>query len=105
MSCNEEIPTLEHKFTEGDLEDPIRVRWNQIVTTETSELAIDRPEPNASITVSGNLLDAETGLYEYPWSSGDLVAGEGQNVKARLTAAGRRKSTTFFKIDVEEDIT
>lgn len=99
------IGVVTKRWTVGDLEDPITVRWNEVITTETSELAIDRPEPNASITVTGVLLDAPTGLFEYPWSAGQLVAGENQLVKARLsTAGGRRKSTEFFKINVDEDI-
>lgn len=105
MAAPQKIPTLPNRFTEGDLEDPIQVRWNVAVTTETSEIAIDRPSPAASITIAGNLIDAATGLFEYPWSAGELVAGAGQLVKARLiTASGRRKSTEHFKIDVDEDI-
>jgi hypothetical protein len=106
MSCGDEVPILETKFTQGDLEPPIIVRWNEVVTTETSELIIDRPEPDASITVSGALVDASTGTYQYAWNAGDLVAGEGQLVKARLeTSGGRRKSSAYFKINVDEDIT
>ncbi len=93
-------------LTEGDLEDPIEVKWNQVITTETSEIIIDRPAPADSITLAGVLLTASTGLFDYPLSAGDLVAGEGQLVKARLfTAGGRRKSTEYFKINVDEDIT
>lgn len=100
------IPIIARRYTVGDLEPPIQVRWNQVITTETSELVIDRPEGNASITVTGVLVTAATGLFEYPWSVDDLIAGENQPVKARLsTAGGRRKSTSFFKISVEEDIT
>lgn len=105
MSCIGKINTLLTRFTEGDLETPIQVKWNQAITDETSEIAIDRPAPNASVTISGTLLDASLGIFEYPWSAGDLVAGEGQLVKARLIDAdGRRMSTEYFKIDVDEDI-
>lgn len=105
MSCDPNIPTISHRFTQGDLEDPIRVQWNQVITTETSEIAIDRPSPYTSIVIAGSLLDSATGLFEYPWSVGDLVEGNGQLVKARLIAGGRRKSTEFFKINVDGDIT
>lgn len=106
MSCSIPIQTVPNRFTEGDLEDPLLVQWNQAITTETSEIVIDRPPPHASIAIAGSMLDAATGLFEYPWSAGDLMAGEGQLVKARLsTAGGRRKSTEYFKIDVDEDVT
>lgn len=106
MAITGDIPTIPEKFTEGDLENLITVRWNVVVTTETSELAIDRPEPAASIIVAGVLLDAATGTFEHPWSAGDLIAGEKQLVKARLSTAPpvRRKSTAHFRIDVDEDI-
>lgn len=105
MSCGQSIQTLPGRFTAGDLEDPISVQWGEELTTETSELVIDRPDPSASITVAGTLIDADTGTFQYPWSSGDLVAGEGQMVKARLyRAGGRRKSTVYFRIDVDEDV-
>ncbi len=102
------IPTLPNKFTAGDLEDPITVKWNVPITVESSELVIDRPGSSSTITVVGVLLTASTGLFEYPWAAGDLVAGKDQLVKARLFDAaaqtGRRKSTEYFKIDVDEDL-
>lgn len=105
MPCGEDIKTLPGRFTEGDLEDPINVQWGEALTTETSELIIDRPNPAASVTVSGTLIDATTGTFRYPWSAGDLVAGENQLVKARLYRSGsRRKSTVFFRINVDADI-
>ena len=105
MAIPNKIPTLPHRWTEGDLEDPIQVKWNEVLTSETSSLVIDRPDPAASITVAGVLTDAATGLFEYPWSSGDLLEGEGQLVKARLVRAGsRRKSTEYFRINVDKDI-
>jgi hypothetical protein len=106
MSCRDNIQTLPGSYTEGDLEDPIRVSWGELLSTETSELVIDRPDPNASVTISGNLIEASSGTFEYPWSAGDLVAGEAQLVKARLFRPGtRRKSTEYFRINVDEDIT
>lgn len=105
MSCDDKIPTVPGRYTEGDLEDPLVVRWNETLTTETSEIIIDRPGGAASVTVTGVLLDADTGTFNYPWSAGDLIAGEGQMCKARLYRAGpRRKSTQAFKINVDEDI-
>jgi hypothetical protein len=105
MTCVTDVPTLPTRFTVGDLEPPLIVRWNEVVTTETSEIVIDRPSPSASVTVAGAVVDPATGTYQYAWSAGDLVAGEGQLVKARLTTAGgRRKSTQYFKIDVEGDV-
>jgi len=105
MSCNDEIQTLPGHYTEGDLEDPINVSWGETLTTETSELVIDRPDPSASVTIPGVLIDAATGSYNYPWRAGDLVAGEAQLVKARLYRSGaRRKSTEYFRINVQEDI-
>ena len=107
MGCRDTIPTLPGSYTEDDLEDPIRVTWGEVLTVaDTSELMIDRPTPHASITVAGSLVEAATGIFEYSWSAGDLKAGEGQLVKARLYRAGtRRKSTEYFRINVEEDIT
>ena len=105
MACPENVPTLPGHYTEGDLEDPIRVQWGEALTTETSELVIDRPDPHASVTIDGELVDATNGTFEYPWSVGDLVAGEAQLVKARLYRAGpRRKSTEYFLINVDEDV-
>ena len=104
MSCNDSIPTLTTRYTEGDLEDPLVVRWGEALTTETSEIIIDRPD-DTSVVVSGTLTDAANGVFEYAWSSGDLIAGEAQLVKARLyRAGGRRKSTEFFRMNVDEDI-
>jgi hypothetical protein len=104
MSCIDQIQTLPGRYTAGDLEDPIQVIWNEEVTTETSELIIDRPS-GGSVTLTGTLLDADTGQFEYPWTAGALVAGEGQLCKARLFRSGsRRKSTVYFKINVDEDI-
>lgn len=105
MALPTSIPVLSKRWTAGDLEDPITVRWNEAITTETSELAINRPDPSANITVAGVLLDAATGFFEYPWSAGQLVAGENQLMKARLiTATARRKSTEYFMMNVDEDI-
>lgn len=104
-TCGYDIKTLPGRWTAGDLEDPISVQWNEVLTTETSELIIDRPSPSAAVTVAGTLTDASTGTFQYPWSAGDLVAGEGQLVKARLYRSGsRRKSTVFFRINVDADI-
>ena len=105
MGCVDKIPTLPGRYTAGDLEDPLRVAWGEVLTTETSELVIDRPGGYASVTVPGSLVDASVGAYEYAWRVGDLVAGESQLVKARLYRAGpRRKSTEYFRINVDEDI-
>lgn len=107
MSCNDKIQTLPGHYTADDLEDPINVAWGEALTVaDTSELVIDRPDPAASVTVAGVLIDEATGAYNYPWSAGDLVAGEAQLVKARLFRAGtRRKSTEYFRINVQEDVT
>lgn len=109
MALPNEIPVVSKRWTVGDLEDPITVKWNQALTVESSSIVIDRPEGSASIEITGNLLDAATGLFEYPWSAGDLVSGDLQLVKARLftlaALGGRRKSTEFFKINVDGDIT
>jgi hypothetical protein len=104
MSCPD-ISLLPGTFTAGDLEDPIIISWGEPLTgADTSELALEQPDGTVVI-VSGNLIDAATGTYEYPWSTGDLVAGERQLVKARLYRAGtRRKSTEYFKINVDEDL-
>jgi len=106
MSCADQIQTLPGRYTAGDLEDPITITWNEELTTETSQLVIDRPS-GGSVSLSGTLLDATTGQFEYPWTAGALVAGEGQLCKARLWRSGgtRRKSTVYFKINVDEDIT
>ena len=105
MSCADTVLTLPGRYTAGDLEDPIRVTWGEVLTTETSELRIDRPGNYASVTVPGALIDGSVGAYEYAWRAGDLVAGEGQLVKARLYRAGpRRKSTEYFKINVDDDV-
>jgi hypothetical protein len=105
MACPE-VKLLEGNFTAGDLEDPIEVNWGEPLTgADTSELALEQPDGTIKI-ISGNLIDAATGTYEYPWSAGDLVEGERQLVKARLYRAGtRRKSTMYFKINVDADLT
>ena len=103
--CTTGTPVLPTPFTEGDTESPIRVRWNTPITTQTSELVIQRPDPYSVLTIPGNLIEAASGIYEYPWSPGDLVAGEGQLCKARLiTGSGGRQSTESFIINVQEDI-
>lgn len=105
MSCADTIPTLPGRYTAGDLEDPIQVTWGEVLTTETSEIAIDRPGSYASVTLAGTLIDASVGQFTYAWAAGSLVPGEGQMVKARLFRAGtRRKSTEYFRINVDEDI-
>ena len=104
MSCQNKTATLTSHFTAGDLESPISVTWEQAVTTETSEIVIDRPAPYAAITVPGVLTDAAVGTYVYAWRVGDLVAGENQMAKARLYDGTRRKSTMFFRFTVDEDI-
>ena len=104
MSCNDTITVISSRFTEGDLEDPLVVKWGEELTTETSEIIIERPD-GTSVTIAGSLIDASVGAFEYQWSSGDLQAGERQLVKARLfRAGGRRKSTEYFRINVDEDI-
>ncbi len=103
MAAND-APVLGHNFTAGDLEPPISIDWEQSVVGFTSELVIDRP--TTSVVVTGAIIDGPNGIIEYPWSAGDLVAGENQLVKARLIdGTSRRESTEYFKINVDEDIT
>lgn len=105
MACLE-VKLLSGSFTAGDLEDPIQVKWNEPLTVaDTSELALEQPDGTVRI-IAGSLLEASTGTYEYPWSAGDLVEGKYQLVKARLFRSGtRRKSTMYFKINVDADLT
>jgi hypothetical protein len=107
MGCADNIRTLPGTYTAGDTKDPMKVSWGEALTVlDTSEIIVDRPDPHASITVAGVLIDEATGTFSYSWSAGDLVAGEGQLVKARLYRGGTgRKSTDAFRIDVQEDIT
>lgn len=104
MACKE-VKLLPGNFTAGDLEDPIEVDWGEPLTVaDTSELALEQPDGTVRI-ISGNLIDEPNGVYEYPWSAGDLVEGQYQLVKARLYRAGtRRKSTMYFKINVDADL-
>ena len=105
MSCGKTVSILPGTYTVGDLENPINVKWNQVLTTETSELIIDRPT-GGSVTLAGSLTDASVGQYEYPWTAGALVEGKGQLCKARLFLSGsRRRSTPYFRIDVDADVT
>lgn len=105
MGCPE-VKLLEGNFTAGDLEDPIEIKWGEPLTvSDTSELTLKQPDGTLK-TIPGTLIDEDTGAYEYPWSAGDLVAGERQLVKGRLFRSGtRRKSTMYFKINVDEDLT
>lgn len=105
MSCPNEVQVVPTVFTEGDLEQPISVSWNEALTTETSELVLEQPDGTVK-TIVGALVQAATGTFQYVWSAGDLVAGEGQLVKARLYRSGgtRRQSTVFFRINVQEDL-
>ncbi|MHA2248276.1 MAG: BppU family phage baseplate upper protein [Candidatus Hodarchaeales archaeon] len=102
---------ITHEFVVGDTGPAIACTYTDSagaaidVTGWTIKLHIKRPSTHTVLTITATLSDPSNGIFQFDWSAGDMIAGQGQQAEIEFTNLTPITFTSpLFLINVRDEI-